>query len=97
MSEETKALTRNAASMYLTIGKVASVVIFFGGMVVWVTNQSRDIVDARRIADEARTMAISAQNDGATLRLKEAEILVKLAGIEAQVAEVRTILIRRGP
>ena len=88
---------RNALNQYLPIAKVGSVLVFVAGMIWWVANQSRDIVDARRVADEAKAAATQAAADNGALKLKEAEILTKLTSIEAQLAELRAIMLRRGP
>ncbi len=69
------------------------------GVIWWVANQSRDITDARRVADEARVAvtadAISIRklsDDLADARKDGAVTTARLASIEAQLQEIKAMV-----
>lgn len=93
----TEKTMRNLLKSYLPIGTIAGCAVTLVGVVWWVANQSRDIQDNRKAAGLADQKAESALAAATELRLKEAEILAKLSGIETQLAELRALILRRSP
>ncbi len=96
--------SRNALDLYLPVAKAIGAVVFVCGIVWWVANQSRDITDARRVAEEASSAARDAASaaraaaaDNAASQVKQAEILTRLSGIETQLAELRSLMLRGRP
>jgi hypothetical protein len=85
----------NLLKTWLPLPTIAAIALSTGPMLIWVVNQSRDIQDATRIAREAQAQAQQQHSDIAALRLKEVEVLTKLAGIEAQLSEIKVIILRK--
>lgn len=52
--------TLDARKLTLPVVVVAGIVVYVGGMVWWVANQSRDIADARNAAAEAKAANLAA-------------------------------------
>lgn len=87
----------NLLKTWLPLPTIAAIALTTGPMLIWVVNQSRDIQDAARIANDAVSMSRAQQADISALRLKEVEVLTKLAGIEAQLSEIKVIILRKQP
>jgi hypothetical protein len=87
--------TGNLLKTWLPLPTIAAIALTTGPMLIWVVNQSRDIQDAARVASEAKVQVQQQHADIAALRLKEVEVLTKLAGIEAQLAEIKLIILRK--
>jgi hypothetical protein len=91
----------NLVKTWLPAPVVVWLLITGAPMVWWIANQSRDIQDARRIADEAKAELAACRAEDKRLhdqvqlgQISQREIVTRLAGIEAQIAEVRAILLR---
>jgi hypothetical protein len=89
--------SRNALHQHLPLINVIGVLLCCGGGLWWVKDQSRDIVDARRVANEALAAAKDATVMSADQKLRQVEVLAKLSGIEAQLAELRALFLRSKP
>jgi hypothetical protein len=89
--------SRNALHHHLPLINVVALVAAFCGGAWWMSNQSRDITDARRVADEALSAAKAASVASADQQLRQVEVLAKLSGIEAQLAELRALFLRGKP
>ena len=96
-NETTQRISRNALHQHLPLINVVAVVAAFCGGAWWMSNQARDISDARRVADEALTAAKTATVASADQQLRQVEVLAKLSGIEAQLAELRALFLRSKP
>jgi hypothetical protein len=97
MSDDTTRHSRNALQHHLPLVNVIALV---GGICCgawWISNQSRDITDARRVADEALAAAKAASVASADQQLRQVEVLAKLSGIEAQLADLRALFLRGKP
>jgi hypothetical protein len=97
VSDDTTRHSRNALHQHLPLINVVAIVLFFCGAAVWVKGQERDIKDARRIAEEALGAAKAASVASDEQKLRQVEVLAKLSGIEAQLAELRSLFLRRQP
>jgi hypothetical protein len=89
---------------WLPLPVVVWLLVTLGPMVWWVANQARDIQDARRVAEESKAQVAICTTEARAIsdrvmatQISEREILTKLAAIEAQLAELRTLMLRRGP
>ena len=87
----------NLLKTWLPLPTIVAIALTTGPMLIWVVNQSRDIQDAARVAGEAKSLSQAQQDAISALRLKEVEVLTKLAGIEAQLAEIKLIILRKQP
>lgn len=93
-SDATARHSRNALRQHLPVVTVASLLLFCCGILWWVANQSRDIVDARKIADAALVKAEAVAMANIAAQIEQAKILTKLSAIEAQLNDLRTFLMR---